>query len=63
MPAATLTAARLIRARHNKGAAPRIVALIGDGERLLAAGMDEYLSKPIQVPTLIAALGRNDPWA
>ena len=33
-------------------------AMQGDRELCLAAGMDDYVSKPIQVEQLVAALGR-----
>ncbi len=50
-----LEAAGLIRKRWPKG--PRIVAITayaleGDREECLAAGMDEYISKPIQLEEL-----------
>jgi CheY-like chemotaxis protein len=33
-------------------------ALVGDRDQYLAAGMTDYLSKPIDVAALFAALGR-----
>jgi HPt (histidine-containing phosphotransfer) domain-containing protein len=55
-----MEAARRIRMRLG-AAAPRIIAvtanaLPGDRERFLAAGMDGYLSKPIQLEALRAAI-------
>jgi CheY-like chemotaxis protein len=61
-------ATRSIRERESGSACPwrrpvRIVALTanamqGDREKCLAAGMDDYLSKPIRVTELQAALAR-----
>ena len=57
-----LEATRRIRARWPGDAGPRIVAMTanameGDREMCLAAGMDEYLSKPIRPEALGQALG------
>ena len=56
-----LTAAREICGRHPEGRRPRIVALtanalVGDRERYLANGMDDYISKPIRADELLRAL-------
>ena len=58
-----LEATRLIRARH-ADSGPRIVAMTanamdGDREACLAAGMDDYVGKPIRVEELVAALERT----
>src|SRR5580658_10219855 len=55
-------ATRLIRLSSHR---PRIIAvtahaMVGDREKCRAAGMDDYLSKPLQFIELIAALER---WA
>jgi CheY-like chemotaxis protein len=56
-----LEATRRIIARWPGDARPRIVAMTanamrGDREMCLAAGMDDYITKPIRVPELVAAL-------
>jgi CheY-like chemotaxis protein len=56
-----LEATRRIRADWPAGAQPRIVAMTanavtGDREVCLAAGMDDYLAKPIRMPELVGAL-------
>ncbi len=57
---------RRIRAEWPVNRQPRIIALtahaiIGDKERFLAAGMDDYLSKPLHIDNLDAALQRVQP--
>ncbi|MBE2244866.1 MAG: response regulator, partial [Burkholderiaceae bacterium] len=62
-----LEASRRIVARWPESAArPRIVAMTanamaGDREECLAAGMDDYVTKPIRVEALVAALGHIQP--
>ena len=61
-----LEAARRICARWEPGERPRIVAMTanameGDRELCLAAGMDDYVTKPIRVDQLVEALARVAP--
>ena len=60
-----LEAARQIRQRWSETKRPRIIAMtgnafLGDREKCLEAGMDDYISKPVRVGELQAALER---WA
>ena len=60
-----LEATRQIRRRTPVEPRPRIIAvtakaLQGERERCLRAGMDDYLTKPIRLPELVEALGRDE---
>jgi CheY-like chemotaxis protein len=62
-----LDATRQIRAKLPKNQQPRIVAmtanaLTGDRERCLAAGMDDYISKPVQLDELAKVLQRQQEY-
>ena len=59
-----LEATRRIRASQPTGASPYIIALTAnatadDRAACIAAGMDDYVSKPIRVEELVDALGRG----
>lgn len=59
-----LDATRQIRARLPKERQPRIIAmtanaLSGDRDRCLAAGMDDYISKPVQLEELAKVMQRQ----
>ena len=61
-----LEAARFIREEWADGVRPRILAMTanamtGDRERCLEAGMDDYISKPVQLDELQLALERWAP--
>jgi CheY-like chemotaxis protein len=61
-----LEATRQIRERRGSSDAPRIIAMTanameGDRDECLAAGMDDYLSKPIRPEELSRALARCRP--
>ena len=63
-----LEASRAIHEGWEASQRPRIVAMTanamqGDREECLAAGMDDYLTKPIQVKALQVALERTGRWA
>jgi CheY-like chemotaxis protein/HPt (histidine-containing phosphotransfer) domain-containing protein len=58
-----LEAARQIHQRWSADKRPRIIAmtgnaLVGDREKCLQAGMDDYISKPVRVGELLSALQR-----
>ena len=59
-------ATQQIKASMSEDERPRIVAMTahameGDRERYLRAGMDDYVSKPIRLQDLVAALNRCQP--
>lgn len=58
-----IEATRRIRAELPAGRQPRIIAMTanaleGDRERCIAAGMDDYISKPVKRDDVAAALAR-----
>ncbi len=61
-----LEAAKAITSRFRPGERPRIIAMTanamqGDRELCIAAGMDDYVTKPIRVDALVEALTRVAP--
>ena len=62
-----LEAAReIVRRWPEASQRPRIVAMTanamqGDREACLAAGMDDYVTKPIRVDALVEALSQSEP--
>ena len=61
-----VTATKQIRQRWQTSQQPHIIAMTanalkGDRESYLAAGMDDYISKPVQLPAMIDALVRSQP--
>ena len=62
-----LEASRRITAKWPPTERPRIVAMTanamqGDREECMAAGMDDYITKPIRVDSLVEALMQVRPW-
>ena len=63
-----LEASRRITAKWPPTERPRIVAMTanamqGDREECMAAGMDDYITKPIRVDALVEALMQVRPWS
>ena len=61
-----LEATRRLRRELPGARQPRVIAMTanamqGDREMCLAAGMDDYVSKPIRIEELVAALSRSRP--
>jgi signal transduction histidine kinase/DNA-binding response OmpR family regulator/HPt (histidine-containing phosphotransfer) domain-containing protein len=63
-----LEATRSLRREFSDDRQPRVVAMTanamqGDRELCLAAGMDDYVSKPIRIEELVEALSKSQPLA
>ena len=63
-----LEATRHIRRELPEARQPRVIAMTanamqGDREMCLAAGMDDYVSKPIRIEELVEALSKSRPLA
>jgi CheY-like chemotaxis protein len=63
-----LEATRTVRRELARARQPHIIAMTanamqGDREMCLAAGMDDYVSKPIRIEELVEALSRSHPLA
>jgi signal transduction histidine kinase/DNA-binding response OmpR family regulator/HPt (histidine-containing phosphotransfer) domain-containing protein/PAS domain-containing protein len=63
-----LEATRALRRALPESRQPRVIAMTanamqGDREMCLAAGMNDYVSKPIRIDELVAALGKSNPLA
>jgi CheY-like chemotaxis protein len=61
-----LEATRQIRGEWSEACQPHVIAMTanamqGDREMCLAAGMDDYVSKPIRVEELVGALSKSRP--
>ena len=61
-----LEASRRIKQNWPPAPEPRIIAMTanamqGDREKCLAAGMDDYITKPIRTEALVAALSQTQP--